>query len=220
VIAAKGFEKDTYFEMAARDIRALPKLEGTVHVNIALIVKFMRNYFFMPAEYGEVPRRDDPQDDIFLFNQGPARGLGKIQFQDFNPVFDRWDLPNANLFQEQIAIFKEFLMMATPSEEQQEDVDFLLAVGEIFTLVVYGHLILENAEIYEIDPDIVNQIFDFMVRDFSKFALELHNKPSSSAPQMEFCHKMLRKPLADTPQYERVWKEYVHALNGEYEMNA
>ena len=55
VIAAKGFEKDTYFEMAARDIRALPKLEGTVHVNIALIVKFMRNYLFFPAEYPDVP---------------------------------------------------------------------------------------------------------------------------------------------------------------------
>ncbi|MCM2302817.1 MAG: acyl-CoA dehydrogenase, partial [Flavobacteriaceae bacterium] len=31
VIAAKGFEKETFFEMATRDIRALPKLEGTVH---------------------------------------------------------------------------------------------------------------------------------------------------------------------------------------------
>jgi alkylation response protein AidB-like acyl-CoA dehydrogenase len=34
VIAAKGFEKDMFFEQAAVDIRALPKLEGTVHVNI------------------------------------------------------------------------------------------------------------------------------------------------------------------------------------------
>ena len=50
VIAAKGFERDMYFEMAARDIRALPKLEGTVHVNIALIVKFMPNYFFNPQD--------------------------------------------------------------------------------------------------------------------------------------------------------------------------
>jgi acyl-CoA dehydrogenase len=174
----------------------------------------------VPADYDEVPRRDDPQDDIFLFNQGPARGLGKIQFHDFNPVFDRWDLPNVNLFQEQIAIFKEFLMMATPTEEQQKDVDFLLAMGEIFALVVYGQLILENVEIYEIDPNIVNQIFDFMVRDFSKFALELHNKPSSSDHQMEICQKMLRKPVANQPQYKRVWEEYVHSLNGEYEMNA
>ncbi|HRK03105.1 MAG TPA: acyl-CoA dehydrogenase family protein, partial [Oligoflexia bacterium] len=46
VIAAKGFEKDTFFETAAREIRALPKLEGTIHVNMALIIKFMKNYFF------------------------------------------------------------------------------------------------------------------------------------------------------------------------------
>src|SRR3954453_20426908 len=44
VIAAKGFEEDTFFEMAARDIRALPKLEGTVHVNMALVLKFMASY--------------------------------------------------------------------------------------------------------------------------------------------------------------------------------
>jgi acyl-CoA dehydrogenase len=84
--------------------------------------------------------------------------------------------------------------------------------------VVYGQLILENAELYEIDADIINQIFDFMVRDFSRFALEMHNKPNSSSQQMEICQKMLRKPLADPTQYNRVWEQYVHALNGEYEM--
>ena len=31
------------------------------------------------------------------------------------------------------------------------DIDFLLAVGEIFTLTVYAQLLLENAEIYAID---------------------------------------------------------------------
>ena len=70
----------------------------------------------------------------------------------------------------------------------------MLALGEIFALVVYGQLILENAEIYEIDPGIVNQIFDFMVRDFSKFALELHNKPSSSDHQMEICRRLEGAP--------------------------
>src|SRR6185295_15119099 len=55
VIAAKGFEKDMYFGQAAMDIRGLPKLEGTVHVNIALIVKFMPSFFFTPADYPPVP---------------------------------------------------------------------------------------------------------------------------------------------------------------------
>ncbi len=218
VIAAKGFEKDTFFEMAARDIRALPKLEGTVHVNIALIVKFMRNYLFFPAAYEDVTRRDQAEDDLFLFDQGPARGLGSIQFHDHNPVFDRWNLPNVKLFQEQILAFKEFLMRATPDEEQQQDVDFLLAMGEIFSLIVYCQLILENAEIYEVEQDLVNQIFDIMVRDFSKYALELRNKPSSTQAQMEFCLNMLKKPEADQTQYQAVWEGYVHALSGEYTM--
>jgi acyl-CoA dehydrogenase len=219
VIAAKGFEKDMYFEMAARDIRALPKLEGTVHVNIALIVKFMRNYLFFPKEYESVPRGDKVADDVFLFDQGPAGGLGKVQFHDFNPVFKRWGLPNVNLFQEQIVLFQEFLMMATPDEDQQKDIDFLLAMGEIFSLIVYAQLILENAEIHAVAPEVVNQIFDIMVRDFSKYALDLYNKTSTTPKQMEICLKMLRKPENNPIQYKHVWEEYVHALNGEYEMN-
>ena len=57
VIAAKGFETDTYFDKAAKDIRGLPKLEGTVHVNLALILKFMPNYLFQP---GRASRRYRP----------------------------------------------------------------------------------------------------------------------------------------------------------------
>ena len=78
VIAAKGFERSTYFSQAAMDIRGLPKLEGTVHVNIALIVKFMPNFFFAAVELPAVPKRDDAANDDFLFNQGPAKGLSSI----------------------------------------------------------------------------------------------------------------------------------------------
>ena len=219
VIAAKGFEKDTYFEMAARDIRALPKLEGTVHVNIALIMKFMRNYLFSPKDYPKVGRLHDAQDDLFLFSQGPARGLGSVQFHDLNLAFGCWEAPNVNLFQEQISKFKEFLMMATPDEDQQKDVDFLLALGEIFSLIAYCHLILENAIIYEIDSNLINQIFDVMVRDFSEFALNLYSKPSTNQKQMELSLKMLRKPRADPGGYADVWEKEVHALKDLYTMN-
>lgn len=219
VIAAKGFEKDTYFEMAARDIRALPKLEGTVHVNIALIVKFMRNYLFAPAKYPEVPRRDDPVDDLFLFNQGPAKGLGKIKFHDWKEVFNEWDLPNVQLFREQIRVFRRTLLLAPPKKEQQRDVDFLLSLGEIFSLIAYAHLILENAEIHQIEAELVNQLFDVLVRDFSKYALELHNKSGTSARQSKQALKMIRKPIDNPEQYDRVWEDYVQALNGVYVMN-
>ena len=214
VIAAKGFEKDTYFEMAARDIRALPKLEGTVHVNIALIVKFMKNYLFAPAPFPPVPRRDDAADDTFLWDQGPASGLGKIRFHDPAPVFAARSEPNVALFREQIAALKEFLVRATPTEEQGKDVDFLLVVGELFTLVVYAQLILESAALSAaqgIDGDTVDQIFDVLVRDFSRHALDLHAKPAATALQAELALKMIRRPAFDAGRAGRVWRDRARA---------
>ena len=218
VIAAKGFEKDTYFDTAARDIRALPKLEGTVHVNIALIVKFMQNYFFNPAEYPPVPRRDDATNDSFLFDQGATKGLGKIRFHDYRPVYAASQIANVKIFAEQVKVFKQFLLQATPDAAQQKDIDFLLAVGEIFTLVVYGQLILENAAMCGIEDDLVDQIFDFMVRDFSKFALQVYSKPSSTPQQMTFCQQMIRKPEVNNARYQQALNDKVYALIGAYTM--
>jgi len=218
VIAAKGFERDTYFTQAAVDIRALPKLEGTVHVNIALIVKFMPNYFFHPTEYPDVPTRDEVANDDFLFDQGPARGLGKIRFHDWQHAFEGFEQPNVRIFLEQARAFRQLLAAAAPTPEQMKDVDFLLAGGELFALVVYAQLILENARLYSVDGDLVDQIFDCLVRDLSRFALDLHGKPSSTEAQMAQCLKMIRKPAADTDRAARVFDGQVYALRDAYEM--
>ena len=218
VIAARGFEKDLYFEMAAQDIRALPKLEGTVHVNMALIVKFMANYFFNPDTFPEIPQLHAPENDDFLFNQGATRGLGKIQFHDYNIAYDTIDLPNLHVFKEQIASLKTFLLTTPPDETQQKDIDFLLTLGELFTLVAYGQLIIENAGFYKVENDLLDQIFDFMVRDFSEFALQLYAKPSSSPAQMDGSLKMIRKAVSDPARFQRVWQKHVAPLNGAYEM--
>jgi acyl-CoA dehydrogenase len=219
VIAAKGFEKNTYFEMAARDIRALPKLEGTVHVNIALILKFVRNYFFSPAELEPVPQRSDATNDDFLFEQGPTKGLTGIRFHDYAAVFARHDLPNVGVFVDQMEVLREMLVAAAPAEAQSRDTDFLLALGEIFTLVVYAQLFLENADLYELEADIIDQVFDVFVRDFARFATQLHGKASTSKEQAEFCIRMIRRPTDDRERSERVWVRYVHALRDAYEMN-
>jgi acyl-CoA dehydrogenase len=219
IIAAKGFEKDMYFEMAARDIRALPKLEGTVHVNIALIVKFMQNYFFFHKDYPQVPRQDQARNDDFLFHQGPARGLSKIQFHDYTSIFESHAVQNVRIFKDQLDTFRLMLMQATPSEDQVKDTDFLLTLGEAFTQVVYGQLILENADEYSIDDCLLDQIFDFMVRDLSTFALRLYSQPHTTSDQMNFCHKMIQRPTVDPARFNRVWLDQVFPLKNAYEMN-
>jgi acyl-CoA dehydrogenase len=219
VISAKGFEKDSYFEMAARDIRALPKLEGTVHVNMALIIKFMSNYFFNPGQFPEIPKRDEVENDDFLFNQGPTRGLAQVQFHDYTVAYNSVDIPNVHLLKEQIEVFKEFLAQATPTKEQGMDLDFLLTLGELFTLVPYGQLILENQKIYDVEDEVIDQIFEVFVRDFSKYALQLYSKTSSTSRQMELCLKMIRKPVVDTARFGRVLEKHIYSLKGAYTMN-
>jgi acyl-CoA dehydrogenase len=219
VIAAKGFEKDTYFEMASRDIRALPKLEGTVHVNMALVLKFMASYLFNPGEFAPVPVRRDAADDEFLFRQGPARGLGKIRFQDWRTAYAEFaDVPNVARFAEQAEGLRALLETAPPAGDQQTDLDFLLTLGELFTLIVYGRLILERASLTDLDRDVVDQIFDVFVRDFSGHAVELHGKTSSTGAQQAWALEHVRKPVDDAGRAARVWAQ-VRDLAGAYEMS-
>ncbi|MCJ0869977.1 acyl-CoA dehydrogenase family protein [Streptomyces sp. AP-93] len=218
VIAAKGFEKDTYFAQAAVEIRGLPKLEGTVHVNLALILKFMRNHLLEPADYAPVPTRLDAADDAFLFRQGPARGLGSVRFHDWRPAYDAYAaVPNVGRFREQADALCTFALTAAPDATQSRDLDLLLAVGQLFALVVHGQLVLEQARLTGLDEDVLDELFGVLVRDFSAHAVELHGKDSATADQQAWAMGAVRRPAVDADRSARVW-ERVQALAGAYEM--
>ena len=165
-----------------------------------------------------MPRRDDPSNDAFLFQQGPTHGLGKIQFHDYNIAYDSVDLPNVNVFKEQIKLFKKFLLEAQPSKEQSADVDYNLALGEMLTLVAYGQLIIESRKFFPVEDDLLDEIFDFMVRDFSKYALSLHVKPSNTEKQKELSLKIIKTPIPNHERFEKIFKDYVYSLKDVYKM--
>ncbi len=221
IIAARGFEKDLYFEQAVVELRGFPKLEGTRHVNMALIVKLIPSYFFNPGQFDEVPRLNGAQNDDYMFEQGPTRGYAKIQFHDFRKTYASKDLPNIDIFKEQINAYEEYLMVSGMElkDQMMNDFDYLLCVGEIFTLVAYGQLIIESAAIENIDDDLLNQIFSFMIRDFSKFGVELQGKGLSTGPQQDACMKMIKRPGVDDEQFENVLNTHVYSLIDAYEMN-
>jgi acyl-CoA dehydrogenase len=218
IVAAKGFEKDNFITIAKTDLPGLPRLEGTVAVNLGLVLKFMPAYLFQPADYTPVPTRQDPADDDFLWRQGPARGLGKIRFHDWRAAYAAAaDLPNVALFTEQAEAFVSLLQTAPPAGEQLADLDFLLAVGELFTLIVYGQLILEQAELIDLDRDVVDAIFAELVRDFSAGATTLHGKAASSEAQQRWAVDVIRKPHAHSAAAERMWS-LVESLSRSYAM--
>lgn len=221
IIAARGFEKDLYFEQAVAELRGFPKLEGTRHVNMALIAKLIPSYMFMPADFEEIGRITGNRNDDFLFCQGTTRGYAKTKFHDFNKAYDSLShLPNVKVFKEQIKAYQEYLMVSGQDlAKQMMEFDYLLAVGELFTMVAYGHLIIESAKIEGVSDEVMNQMFDMFIRDFSAYAVELYGKPINSEAQIEKILKMIRRPVPNQEEFEKVLNEEVYSLVDVYIQN-
>ena len=153
----------------------------------------MANDFCNSSEFPEINKRDDPPNDDVLFNQGATKGLGKIRFQDFNKANNRVDLPNTHFFKQQIGIHKKIFMTAIPSEKQANNIDFLLSHRELLNLVAYGQFIIEKSNMRNRKHDLLDQLFDFMAKDYSKYALQIYPKTDRTENQMVLCRKMIKK---------------------------
>ena len=85
--------------------------------------------------------------------------------------------------------------------------DFTLALGELFTLVVYGHLILEQADIIELEDDVLDTVFDVLVRDFppTRWICTASAAPPrlSSAGRCRRCASPSQTPSGSTPPGNR-----------------
>ncbi len=219
VISAKGFERDSYFESAKNIIDGLPKLEGTVHVNRALTLKFLPNYLFGGEALDAPPARQEAGDDAFLFAQGPTRGLGRITFPDWRPIFDSFAAtPNVALFREQADALARMLEEAPPTPEQMtDDLDFQQSLAQLFTLIPYAQLILEQAQLEGTEQDVVDMIFETLVRDFTTTAIDLHGKASSTEAQQQWVLGSIRKPVIDEARGDRIYGE-ICELAGAYVM--
>jgi alkylation response protein AidB-like acyl-CoA dehydrogenase len=219
VISAKGFERDSYFEAAKNIVGGLPKLEGTVHVNLALTLKFLPAYLFGSEPLQAPPKRDDPGDDAFLFAQGPTRGLSKIAFPDWRPIFDAFaELPNVALFRNQADAMIKLVRTASLTQDQlTDDLDFQQCLAQLFTLIPYGQLVLEQTQLDGSPGDIVDVIFEWLVRDFNTYAIELLGKASSTEAQQRWAVDAVRKPVIDEARDERIYTE-VRALADTYVM--
>ena len=196
----------------------LPRLEGTVAVNLRLALKAMPNYLFNPKEYPPVPTRTDPANDDFLFHQGPAHGLDKILYHNWRPPYDAAaHLPNVARFREQAEAFVK--MLSTSKRDlSKTPFDFQLALGNLFILIPYGQLILEQAAILQVDESIVDTIFDVLIRDFSQNAIQLHGSPAATEEERAWALGVVRAPVTDPDRFDQVWQQ-VAALSGAYKMN-
>ena len=217
IVGAKGMETGTFMEMFIRDAGMMPRLEGTTHVNMALVNKFFQPYFFNPVDLPVIPKRNDMANDNYVYKQ-KAGGLKNVRFGDYSRCYEGMNQANVLRFREQVELLKEFLAKNTPSAEQAANVDYMIALGELLAATAYAQLTLENARIYNIEDDVLEEIFAFMIRDFAAYALMFRSNFMQSPEQIATISKMIIDPIQDPARFEKVWEEKVLSLKDAYVM--
>ncbi|MGE5422894.1 MAG: acyl-CoA dehydrogenase family protein, partial [Ignavibacteriales bacterium] len=218
VVGAKGMEQDTFMEMFIRDTPMMPRLEGTAHVNMILVNKFMKYYFFDHMDLPVIPKRNDIADDDYVFKQKGGK-LATVRFADYHKAYEGIDLANVKLFLGQVELLRDFLSTTAPSAVQAKNLDYMIAVGELLTMSCYGQLIIENAKIYKTPDDIVEEIFAFLIRDFAQYALFLRANFENSPEQAAVITKMIIEPPMNPERFERIWETQVLAIKDDYVIN-
>jgi acyl-CoA dehydrogenase len=219
VVCAKGYENENYISDAYGTMDYLFRLEGTAHVNMALVLKFMKNYFFGNVEYPEILVCDQAKDDSNVFAQRMG-GLAKVKFPDYKKAYEGVEIPNVKVFLNQVETFKKMLAEAAPDEKLIKNMDYMLNYGEIFTMIVYAQLILEGARLRDVHEDLIDQMFALFIKDVNKYALTQLNSQNNTEKQEKFLKELaLTKPIIDKEKDMKFWKEFVEVLDGAYVMN-
>ena len=219
VVCAKGYENENYISDAYATMDYLSRLEGTAHVNMALVLKFVNNYFFNNIEYPEIPTLDKAKDDSNVFKQRMG-GLAKVKFSDYKKAYEGVEIPNVKVFLGQIETFRNMLSEAGPEESLKKNMDYMLNIGQIFTTIVYGQFILEGAKLRDVDDRLTDQMFSLFVKDINKYALTQLNSQKNTELQEKFLKELaLTKPVIDKEKDFEFWKEFVQVLDGAYVMN-
>jgi len=177
-IGAKGFESDTYFEMALRDIQLIPGLEGSMHINLGVAAGFIPRYFDRPdtalaeppsLSGGEVASREN----VYLME---AR-TGSTHTIAFRPYLDAYRnlmaLPNASSFTNQVKNFREVIRLGKAHCSDLTDLKVVMTMGQCFATIAFGQLVAENVSRVEMPREMTAAIFHTLVEDLSALALQL-----------------------------------------------
>jgi acyl-CoA dehydrogenase len=181
-VGAKAFEADGYFEMALRDAPLIPALEGSTHINLALIAQFIRPYFttadVTPKDPPSVSQGNRSRENPYLF-VARTGGIKGISFPAVRSSYEPFmSLANVRLFVEQADAFARAMREADPKETSS---DALIAVGlgQCLATIAYAQLVAENAVRLSVPAQVVNAMFHSLVLDLSAAATALASSPGN-----------------------------------------
>jgi len=184
-VGAKGFESDTYFETALRDVPLVPSLEGSTHINFETAAQFLRGYFAgsapgappYPPSLAALGKAAGENPYLLESEIGDARTVRFAHYLDaYHPLAS---VPNVRLFARQVKAFRLFLFRGVPVEDPKQDVEVVVALGECLSVIAYAQLVAEHCVLAGVPKPVVSVLFHQSIEDLSLKATRLAGLPQT-----------------------------------------
>ncbi|TWT41879.1 Acyl-CoA dehydrogenase, short-chain specific [Phycisphaerae bacterium RAS1] len=177
-VGARGFESETFFEMALRDVQLIPGLESSAHINLGLTVQFMPRYLTGPepalAQPGSLVAGDVASDENTYLMEGRTGAIHTIAFPHFLRAFrPLMAVENVRRFAQAAKAFQLLVRRRPPDPSPRADSPATLALGQCLATIAYGQLVAENALRLSVPSAMIAAMFQALVHDFSVAALTL-----------------------------------------------
>ncbi|HZN66599.1 MAG TPA: acyl-CoA dehydrogenase family protein [Tepidisphaeraceae bacterium] len=207
-VGAKGFESDTYFEMALRDAQLIPGLEGSTHVNFRMTAEFIGRYFSNPDAHlpaprslvaGEVRRGENP-----YLMEARTGAVNAVAFPHFLAAYKPLLAGrNVRTFARQCRAFRLFVTR-NPPKSAAPDLATSIGLGQCLATIAYGQLIAENAARLRVPADLVSAVFHGLVNDLSASALSLASMAQTDSAGRTLLRRMVAVPRTTAADWESV----------------
>ena len=202
-IGARGFESETYFEMALRDIQLIPGLEGSTHINLGLTAQFMPRYFAdrekTLVDPGSLVAGEFAAGENSFLLEARASAINSIGFPHFLHAYrPLMSVANVRLFAKAAKAFQLFIRGHEIERTSRADTPLAMAMGRCMATTAYAQLVAENAVRLNVSAPLVSAIFHAFVKDFSVAALKLAACcGTDSIPQKLLCRLVSASRISD-----------------------
>jgi acyl-CoA dehydrogenase len=198
-IGARGFESDTYFEMALRDAQLIPGLEGSTHINLGLTAQFIPNYFADPdpslVEPPSLVAGEAEVENCDLLSLPAGSPVSAIRFPGFLDAYrPLMRAANVRLFAQAAKAFQLFVRRRDLDRKLRADDPATLALGHCQATIAYAQLVAENAARLDLPAPTVVAMFHALVSDLNAAAITLASCHDAAAIGPTLWRRMVTVP--------------------------
>jgi len=195
-IGARGFEAETYFELALRDAQLIPALESSTHINFGLTAQFIDSYFAGAGAESPPPllHATDAGENPYWLEAGD-RNAKTVRFAHFLAAYEPLRMvPNVASFMTQVQAFQRFAAGGTSAMNSAVGAELLIEMGKCFSAIAYSQLVAENCVAAAVSKSAVSVIFHCLIEDLSAAALKLAALFAPDSAQRELLQGLVRVP--------------------------